>query len=96
MDHGPAVKCEKDNSTGYKAKFGLILFVIYLVIYTGFVIINTLKPKFMEVQVFLGLNLAVVYGFGLIILAIVLGIFYNFLCTNAEHRMNPEEKEGKK
>ncbi len=91
MDHGPAVQCGKDNASEYKSKLGLIFFVIYLAIYTGFVVINTMKPKLMEIKMFLGLNLAVVYGFGLIILAIVLGLFYNALCSSAEKRMNKEE-----
>ncbi len=91
MDHGPAIQCEKDNASEYKSKLGLFLFVIYLAIYTGFVIINTVKPKLMEIKMFLGLNLAVVYGFGLIILAIVLGLIYNAMCSSAEARMNTEE-----
>ena len=61
-------------------------------IYVGFVIVNTLDPKTMGQVVFAGLNLAVVYGFGLIILAIVMGLIYNVICTRAEDRMNhPEE-----
>jgi hypothetical protein len=41
--------------------------------------------------VFAGLNLAVVYGFGLIFLAIIMGLIYNVICTRAEDRMNPGE-----
>jgi uncharacterized membrane protein YciS (DUF1049 family) len=42
----------------------------------------------MGMIVFSGLNLAVVYGMGLIILAIIMGIIYNNMCTKAEDQMN--------
>jgi hypothetical protein len=43
-------------------------------------------------KVVAGLNLAVVYGMGLIILAAVMGYFYSMICTNMENKMNKEEK----
>ncbi|MBZ0298914.1 MAG: DUF485 domain-containing protein [Anaerolineae bacterium] len=72
---------------------GLILFAAYGLVYAGFVAINTINPKAMGQVVFAGLNLAVVYGFGLIILAIVMGLIYNAICTRAEDRMNQTEEE---
>ena len=50
----------------------------------------------MGIIVFFGLNLAVVYGFGLIVLAIVMGVIYNHVCTGYENRLNVPEDEGKK
>ena len=38
--------------------------------------------------VILGLNLAVVYGMGLIVLAIVMGLVYNQMCTKKEDELN--------
>lgn len=98
MLHGEAVKMEKDESIAAKTKLGLILFAFYSAIYAGFVIINTLTPKTMGTRIFLGLNLAVVYGFGLIILAIIMGVIYNRICTKMEDRMNkePETEPGDK
>ncbi|PKK88607.1 MAG: hypothetical protein CVV64_18110 [Candidatus Wallbacteria bacterium HGW-Wallbacteria-1] len=93
MLHGPAVQLSEDKSSAYKAKIGIYLFVFYLLVYTGFVVINTWKPKLMEIKVFMDLNLAVVYGFGLIILAIAAGLVYNFICTRAEDRMNGQGAE---
>jgi len=94
MLHGEAVKLEKDESAAQKSKIGLILFGVYALIYAGFVAINTLTPKTMGIRVFLGLNLAVVYGFGLIILAIVMGVAYNHYCTKLEDRLNkPSEPD---
>ncbi len=93
MDHGPAVKLAKDNASGIKSKLGVVLFIVYLLIYSGFVAINTVSPKTMGATVFAGLNLAVVYGFGLIILAIVMGLIYNAICTSLENKLNKPENE---
>ena len=51
-------------------------------------VINTLSPATMGREILLGLNLAVVYGFGLIIVAIILGLIYNAICTRIEHKLN--------
>lgn len=91
MQHKPAPEIGDDSASMYKTRVGLILFAIYALAYAIFVLINTFTPRVMG-QVFLaGLNLAVVYGFGLIILAIVMGLIYNILCSRAEDRMNHTE-----
>ncbi len=91
MLHGEAVKLEKDESAAIKSKVGLVLFGIYSLIYAGFVFINTLTPKTMGTKIIFGLNLAVVYGFGLILLAIIMGVLYNHYCTKLEDRLNKEQ-----
>lgn len=88
MHHGPAVQLGEDKASSAKSKVGLSLLFVYCLIYIGFVAINTMAPAIMETQVFAGLNLAVVYGFGLIILAIVMGLVYNLICTNLEDKLN--------
>jgi uncharacterized membrane protein (DUF485 family) len=93
--HGPAADWGEDKAADYKAKLGIYLFIAYCIVYAGFVAINTVSPKLMGVIVFSGLNLACVYGFGLIILAIVMGVIYNSMCTAAEDRMNTTAGEGK-
>ena len=94
--HGPAVKLGKDNASEWKSKLGIKLFFVYGLIYAGFVVINTVRPELMKVNVFLEMNLAVVYGMGLIILAIVMGLIYNYFCTKKEDELNASEmnKEG--
>jgi uncharacterized membrane protein (DUF485 family) len=87
MGHGPAVKLGKDNASGYKTKLGIRMFIIYTIVYAGFVAINATRPHLMQEIVF-GQTLAVVYGFGLLALALVLAIIYNRLCNAAEARMN--------
>ncbi len=91
MDHGPAVTLGTDNATKKKTKLGLILFFVYSLIYIGFVTINIVNPKIMETIIIFGLNLAIVYGFSLILFAIILGIVYNYVCTKWEDLMNKEE-----
>lgn len=90
MDHGPNIKVGKDPASGYKQRIGIILFIIYCLIYLGFILINVLKPGWMSLPVAFNLNLAVFYGFFLIIIAVIMGLIYNFLCTRAEKRMKDE------
>jgi uncharacterized membrane protein (DUF485 family) len=87
MGHGPAVKLGKDNASGYKTRIGIWMFVLYTLIYAGFIAINTVKPTLMEMT-FGGLNLAMIYGIGLIVFAFILALIYNNLCTKAEIRLN--------
>ena len=87
MGHGPAVKLGKDNAEKYKTKLGIYMFIGYLLLYALFVGINTVNPKVMDI-VIAGQTLAVLYGFGLILFALILAVIYNRLCTQAETRMN--------
>lgn len=87
MGHGPAVKLAKDNAAAYKTRIGISMFVVYTLIYASFIAINTIKPSLME-YTFGGLNVAVIYGLGLIVLALVLATVYNHFCTAAEKRLN--------
>lgn len=92
--HGPAVKLGKDNASEWKSKLGIKLFFVYGLIYAGFVVINTVKPELMKIDVLFGMNLAVVYGMGLIVLAIIMGVIYNHFCTKKEDELNkPEESK---
>ena len=74
------------------ARIGLILFFVYLLLYGGFVLTNAFSPETMELTPLAGINLAVLYGFGLIISAFVLALLYGFLCGSNESDSN--EREG--
>ena len=92
MLHEPANNNEVvDNAAEYKASLGLKLFALYGAIYLGFILVNVLKPELMKTEVLLGVNLAIIYGFALIILAVVMGLIYNYVCTKKEDEMNKEE-----
>ncbi len=64
------------------ARLGIKLFCVYLVLYGGFVLINTFAPEQMEKTPIEGINLAILYGFGLIIAALVLALIYGMMCTD--------------
>jgi uncharacterized membrane protein (DUF485 family) len=61
---------------------GLWLFALYLLAYGGFVVLNAFSPDTMRTPVYQGVNLAIVYGMGLIIGAFVLAVIYAWLCAN--------------
>ncbi|MDD2272898.1 MAG: DUF485 domain-containing protein [Desulfuromonadaceae bacterium] len=90
MGHGPAVKLGRDDAAAYKTKLGVKMFVVYTIVYFTFIIINATNPKAMETVV-LGQTAAVIWGFGLIGLALVQAVIYNSLCNKAEADMNKGE-----
>ncbi|MCA9112475.1 MAG: DUF485 domain-containing protein, partial [Planctomycetaceae bacterium] len=60
--------------TTRNARIGLVLFAVYLLLYGGFVLMNTFAPQTMEATPVAGINLAILYGFGLIIAALVMAL----------------------
>ena len=64
------------------ARYGLWLFAVYVVIYGGFVALSAFRPDVMGTN-FAGVNLAIVYGLGLIVLAFLLALVYMAM---ARHR----------
>lgn len=94
MKHGPAAKLEVDHASEKKSKLGIQLFVLYSIVYAGFVILGVVDNALMGKIIFAGLNLAVVYGFGLIIFAIILGLIYNHICTAYEDELNKPKKRA--
>ncbi len=74
-------------------KIGLALFTVYLVLYGGFVLVNAFAPETMEATPIAGVNLAILSGFGLILAAFVLALFYGFLCRGADDSELPKGGE---
>ncbi|MEA3334815.1 MAG: DUF485 domain-containing protein [Chloroflexota bacterium] len=96
MLHEPAdTPAEKDYAIAYKTRLGVQMFIAYALFYAGFVLINIIKPVLMEKEVIFGLNLAVVYGFGLIILSLIMALIYNALCIKKEKALNGTSAQGK-
>ena len=92
MDHGPAVELGVDHAAKRKTRLGIWMFALYTIVYGVFVAIGVANYEAMKIIVIADLNLAVTYGFGLIVLAIIMGLIYNWRCTKIEDQMN---KEGK-
>ncbi len=96
MLHEPAnTPQEKDHAIAYKTRLGVRMFFVYALVYAGFVLINIIEPTLMEKKIFFDLNLAVVYGFGLIILSLVMALIYNYLCVKKEKLLNGNNAQGK-
>lgn len=64
------------------ARLGLFLFGIYCLVYFGFVLVNAFAPRWMSDITWSGLNLAVLWGMGLILLAFGLALLYGVLCQS--------------
>ena len=64
----------------FNRRLGLWLFLLYSLFYAAFVGIVVYDYKIMGKPVLAGLNLAIVYGFGLIFSAFVLAVVYMFAC----------------
>lgn len=92
MLHEPAAQSGKDLAASYKMRLGVWMFLLYSILYGGFVAINLAKPLLMEETVFSGLNLAVVYGFGLIIIALIQALVYDAMCNRSERSANAQAK----
>ncbi|MCA8991123.1 MAG: DUF485 domain-containing protein [Planctomycetaceae bacterium] len=73
------------------SRLGLLLFGVYTVIYAAFVLLNAFAPTIMESTPVGGMNLAVLFGFALIIIAFVLSLVYGYLAVDAEE---PAKQEG--
>ena len=88
MLHEPAAPAGKDFAEHYKMRLGVWMFILYTIFYTGFVFINLYDPLLMESTVLFGLNLASVYGFGLIVVAMLQALLYDVLCRSRERALN--------
>lgn len=64
----------------YKIRLGIRMTLLYSLVYAGFVALCVFRPAWMGVRAVFGLNLAISYGLGLIVIAIVFAIIYNHLC----------------
>ena len=69
-----------------KSRIGLILFAVYLPLYGGFVLLAAFSPETMEATPLAGVNLAIWYGFGLIVAAILLALVYGWACRSVADR----------
>jgi len=72
----------------------MILFVIYLFLYGGFVFVNAFAPDVMEATPIAGVNLAILSGFGLIVAALVLAALYGVLCKDDSKSSEHRKTEG--
>jgi uncharacterized membrane protein (DUF485 family) len=83
MEHGQPEKWKTEKSEGFKTRLGIIMFAIFTPIYLSFILVSVMSPSFMATD--LGqVNVAIMYGFGIIILAVALAVIYNYICSSKE------------
>ena len=85
-----------DLALNYRTRIGVLFFLFYALVYVIFVVINLVSPLLMESVVLFGMNLAVTYGIGLIIFAILLALIYNRMCAKKELALNQASLHEKK
>jgi uncharacterized membrane protein (DUF485 family) len=68
----------------HNTRLGVILFVVYFLFYGGFMVLSAFWPEVMGKPFFRGANLAVVYGFALIVTALVLALIYMKVCRKSK------------
>jgi uncharacterized membrane protein (DUF485 family) len=67
------------------SRHGMLLFLVYCALYGGFMaLVAFAPPKLLGQPVLVGVNLAILYGMGLIVAAIVLALVYMVLCGRDE------------
>lgn len=93
MDHGKSTDWSGDKASAFKTRVGIWMFLLYTIVYAGFVMVNSFEPSLMASDIG-SLNLAIIYGVGLIIFALMLAFVYNAICTAAEEELNKEPLEN--
>jgi uncharacterized membrane protein (DUF485 family) len=75
-------------------RIGLALFGVYSLIYGAFVLLAAFSSETMEATPLAGVNLAIWYGFGLIVAAIVLALAYGWACRTTSASARDDNRDG--
>lgn len=94
MLHEPASTGGKDPAAAYKSRLGVWMFLSYSLFYASFVALNLASPTSMEKIVLAGMNLATVFGFALIVVALIQALVYDGLCRAQEAKMAGQDEGG--
>ena len=82
---GPDDREQEDaDVVAHNTRMGVILFGVYILFYGGFMALSAFWPRAMSRPVVGGANLAVVYGFALILIALVLALIYMRICRKSK------------
>jgi uncharacterized membrane protein (DUF485 family) len=94
----------QSDAWAHNARVGLILFAIYCLFYAAFIGLNAFARDTMATPSLGGVNLATIYGLGLILGAFLLALVYMVLCrreplaghemTDSEMSVKASEEEG--
>jgi len=76
---------EKKAVVAHNRRMGVILFIVYVIFYGGFMALSAFSPETMSEPFLGGVNVAVVYGFALIIVPLLLAFVYMKLCRKTSN-----------
>jgi len=80
----PLAREQEDAAVvAHNSRMGVILFIVYVIFYGGFMALSAFSPDTMSQPFLSGVNLAVVYGFALIVAALVLALIYMKVCRKS-------------
>lgn len=81
----PLAREQEDAAVvAHNTRAGVVLFLVYVVFYGGFMALSAFRPALMSTPFLGGANLAVVYGFALIGAALVLALVYMRVCRKTK------------
>jgi uncharacterized membrane protein (DUF485 family) len=92
LDHGGVASAEERSPAeqARHARLGLILFSIYCALYGVFVALAAFDLPVLAISALAGVNLALIYGFGLIVAALGLALLYGWLCRKVSQARSEE------
>ncbi len=73
-----------ENAARFTQRLGLLLCTVYALVYGGFVGVSVYDVTLMDTLMPFGVNLAVFYGLGLIVFALLLAMVYSRACAAKE------------
>ncbi len=83
-----------DAEARRNARVGLWLFAIYCLAYGGFMVLTAFFPNIIGSRPFGGINLAIIYGFGLIVGALLLALVYLVVCRDRGQQDDKTDKQA--
>jgi len=90
----PSAPSSREAVVAFNARLGVALFAVYLLLYVGFIYLNAFSRQTMAADAVGGVNVAVLYGFGLIVAAFALAIVYMLLCHREEPPTSSSSSDG--
>jgi uncharacterized membrane protein (DUF485 family) len=85
---------ETERARRFNMRLALSLFALYSLVYAAFVLTNAFYPNAMETRPWGGLNLALLAGFGLIVMAILLAFIYGLFSRTAAIDRSADNRTG--
>lgn len=97
LDHLTADSPPEDEAEIKRnSQLGLGFFAFYGLFYAAFVLLNAFTPDLMQRAIIPGINLAVAYGFALILAAFLVALLYAWLArANRPVKNRPSRPEGR-